>query len=216
MEGYLHLFAMLAGVTDVRTLTAAPDRTLRVDAERRRQALLCAAASVFAADGLDASLECVARRAGVGIATLYRRFPTRDALVAAVFDAKMAAYADRAEAAVACICIDDDPWAVFAAYVRDICRMQVADPAFGTVLLRPRQGPALFADAHARALRASHRLVQRARAAGAVRDDLRVSDLYLLVASTAALVSDAGPIPAENAASRLVELFLDAMRAPRP
>lgn len=205
---------MLAGVTDVRTLTAAPDRTLRVDAERRRQALLCAAASVFAADGLDASLECVARRAGVGIATLYRRFPTRDALVAAVFDAKMAAYADRAEAAVACT--DDDPWAVFAAYVRDICRMQVTDPAFGAVLLRPRQGPALFADAHARALRASHRLVQRARAAGAVRDDLRESDLYLLVASTAALVSEPGPIPAENAASRLVELFLDAMRAPRP
>jgi AcrR family transcriptional regulator len=202
---------MLAGVTTTQT-SAAPDRALRVDAERRRQALLCAAASVFAAEGLDAPLDCVARQAGVGIATLYRRFPTRDALVEAVFEAKMAVYADRAEAAV--VRAGDDPWAAFAGYVRDICRMQVADPAFGAVLLRPRQGSVLFADAHARALRAGRRLVQRARAAGAVRADLRESDLYLLVASTTALVTDPGPIPAEQAACRLVDLFLDAARAP--
>ncbi|HCU76932.1 TetR/AcrR family transcriptional regulator [Leucobacter triazinivorans] len=189
---------------------AAPEKALRVDAERRRQALLCAAASVFLTDGLDAPLEDVARAAGVGIGTLYRRFPTRDALVEAVFEAKMADYANRAEAAV--IQAVEDPWAAFAGYVHDIIGMQVADPAFGAVLLRPMQGSELFSGAHARALRATRRLISRARKAGAVRQDLRETDLYLLVAATAALVAEPGPIRADAAARRMAQLFLDAVR----
>jgi AcrR family transcriptional regulator len=191
---------------------AQPEKALRVDAERRRQALLCAAATVFLADGLDAPLESVARVARVGIATLYRRFPTRDALLEAVFEAKMTAYADRAETAVSEA--SEEPWAAFAAYVRDISSMQVADPAFGAVLLRPLQGSPLFADAHSRALRAMRRLVSRIRKAGAVRPDFRETDLYLLMASTAALVSEPGPVPADVAARRIVELFLDSVKGP--
>lgn len=187
-----------------------PEKALRVDAERRRQALLCAAAAVFLADGLDAPLEDVARAAGVGIATLYRRFPTRDALVEAVFEAKMADYAERARTAV--VQAVEDPWAAFAGYVRDITGMQAADPAFGAVLLRPMQGSELFADAHAQALRATRRLLSRARKAGAVRPDLRETDLYLLVAATAALVAEPGPIAADAAAHRMAQLFLDAAR----
>lgn len=187
-------------------------KTLRVDAERRRRSLLCAAAAVFLAEGIDAPLENVARAAGVGIATLYRRFPTRDALVEAVFEAKMAAYADRAEAAADAAA--HESWAAFAGYVRDICAMQVTEPPFGHVLLRPMQGSALFADAHARAMRATRLLVLRARRAGVVRADFRDTDLYLLAAATAALVAGSGPIPAGQAAQRITDLFLDAVKGP--
>jgi AcrR family transcriptional regulator len=192
----------------VRTAVAGTGQTLRVDAERHRQSLLCAAAAVFLAQGLDAPLENVAKAAGVGIATLYRRFPTRDALVEAVFEARMAAYADRTEAAEAAAA--SDPWSAFAGFVRDIVRMQADDPAFGAVLLRPMQGSDLFAEAHSRALSATRRLLCRARRAGAVRADLTEADLYLLAAATAALVRDPGPVPSRAAACRLAELFLDA------
>lgn len=200
-------------MTGTGALQTVPGRALRVDAERRRQAVLCAASAVFLTEGLDAPLESVAREAGVGIATLYRRFPTRDALVEAVFEAKMAAYADRIEAAAEQAVLH--PWQAFREYVQDICDLQVGDPAFGRVLLRPMQGSALFAGAHARALRASRRLVSRARRSGAVRPDARESDLYLLTVAIAALVAEPGPIPAERAACRMADLFLDAVKGPR-
>jgi len=187
-------------------------RPLRVDAERRRQALLCTAAAVFLDEGIDAPLESVARAAGVGIATLYRRFPSRDALVEAVFEAKMARYADRAEQAADAA--ESEVWGAFSAYVGEISAMQAADPGFGAVLIRPMRGSALFADAHGRAARAAQRLVERARDGGAVREDVRVSDLYLLAAATAALVAEPGPLPAADAARRLTDLFLDAVRGP--
>src|SRR4051812_27126806 len=67
------------------TVDTGGERKLRRDAERNRKLLLDAAREVFAEHGLDASLDEIARRAGVGNATLYRRFPTRESLYAAVF-----------------------------------------------------------------------------------------------------------------------------------
>src|SRR5499427_11011022 len=91
-------------------------RRLRVDAERNRAALLNAAQKVFAEQGLEAPLEEIAVRAGVGIATLYRRFPTRGQLVAAALVDKIAQYAEAAEQALAIA----DPWAGFASFVERI------------------------------------------------------------------------------------------------
>lgn len=187
-------------------------KSLRVDAERRRQALLCAAASVFLQEGIDAPLENVAREAGVGIATLYRRFPTRDALVEAVFDVKMETHADRAEELAERA--DTDPRGALADHVRGIVEMQVADPAFGEAMMRPHQGSDLFADSHTRAMRAARRIILRARRAGVVRQDLRDADLYLVVVAAAAVVRGPGPIEPARAARRLVELFLDAFELP--
>jgi AcrR family transcriptional regulator len=188
------------------------EKPLRVDAERHRQSLICAAASVFLAEGLDASLESVAQAAGVGIATLYRRFPSRDVLVEAVFEAKMNAYADRAETVASQATVD--PWGAFAGRVRELAETQAVDPAFGKVLLRPMQGSALFADAHGRALRATRRLVSRARKARVVRADLRDTDLYLFLVSVAAIVANPGPLGLNTAARRMAELFLDAVKGP--
>ena len=72
-------------------------RRLRADAARNRAAIVAVARDVFAEQGLEAPLEAIAARAGVGIATLYRRFPTREKLVAAALTEKVAEYAEAAE-----------------------------------------------------------------------------------------------------------------------
>jgi len=83
-----------------------PKTPLRRDAERNRERILGAARSVFAAEGIEASMASVARAAGVGIATLFRRFPTRDDLINAVFACTMNTYLDAVTTALG----DPDPW----------------------------------------------------------------------------------------------------------
>src|SRR5215467_385638 len=89
------------------TSTAEPaERPLRKDAERNRKRILHAAAEVFSERGLDATLDDVARRAGVGVGTVYRRFPDKQALVAELFTSRMDELAAAAEQA----CQARDPW----------------------------------------------------------------------------------------------------------
>ncbi|WP_190171364.1 TetR/AcrR family transcriptional regulator, partial [Streptomyces mirabilis] len=86
---------------------------VRSDVERNRGRILAAARTVFGRDGLGASMASVARETGVGIATVFRHFPTKEALVAAVFSDRMDAYA----AAVATALEDPDPWHGFTGYI---------------------------------------------------------------------------------------------------
>ncbi len=103
---------------------------LRADARRNRERIIAAAQEVFAQRGLDVPVEDIARHAGVGVATVYRRFPTRADLIAGAFEAKMAAYADAVAQALA----DPDPWAGFCSFIGQVCAMQAADRGFAGVL----------------------------------------------------------------------------------
>src|SRR5438067_8589051 len=85
---------------------ASAAHLLRSDAERNRERIIAAARTVFARDGLSASMASVAREAGVGIATMFRRFPTKEELVDAVFSDRMGSYADAVTTALE----DPDPW----------------------------------------------------------------------------------------------------------
>jgi AcrR family transcriptional regulator len=183
---------------------------LRADAERNRQAVIDAAAAVFAEQGTDAALDVVARRAGVGIATLYRRFPTRDLLVEAVLDDKMRRYADDSEEAAERALTK--PWDAFAGYVESVLALQAQDPAFADMLLAPFHGSPVFAEEHARAFRASVRLVERARLAGAIRPDFQHVDLYLAVLAGDG-VSRATRDHGAQSSRRLAAYLLDAFRA---
>ena len=107
---------------------------LRADARRNRERIIAAAREVFAQRGLDVPVEDIARHAGVGVATLYRRFPTRADLIAGAFEAKMAAYADAVTQALA----DPDPWAGFCSYIEQVCAMQAADQGFAGPATRLR------------------------------------------------------------------------------
>ena len=125
----------MAHDSQARSADPAP---LRADAELNRQRIVEAARAVFAEQGLGASTNEVARRAGVGIATLFRRFPTRDDLVAAVFANRMAAYAKAVEDALA----EGDAWKGFCGYIEQVCQLQAPDSAGRCRPQRPVPGHA--------------------------------------------------------------------------
>ncbi len=184
-----------------------PPRRLRADAARNRAAIVAVAREVFAEQGLEAPLEAIAARAGVGIATLYRRFPTREKLVAAALTEKVAEYAEAAERALAA----GDPWDGFAGFVQRICELQVGDRGLSDLL-----SMTLSADEQVEQLRRTAndqvvRLIERAKAEGTLREDFVGEDLVLLLIATAA-VMHVTQADAPGAWRRFVALALDAFR----
>ena len=181
------------------------ERRLRADAERNRTAIVAAARDVFAEHGLEAPLEEIAQRAGVGIATLYRRFPAREQLVAAALIDKVTQYAAAAAEAAAA----SDPWEGFVGYVERICDLQAADRGLSDLL-----SMTLASDEHIEQLRATAnaqvvRLIERAKAAGKLRADFVGEDLLLLLIASAAVGQATRP-DAPDAWRRFVTLVLDA------
>jgi len=186
---------------------AQASNRLRADAARNRAAIVAVARDVFAEQGLEAPLELIAARAGVGIATLYRRFPTREKLVAAALTDKVAEYAEAAEQALAVA----DPWSGFAGFVQRICELQASDRGLSDLL-----SMTLSADEQIEQLRrkANDRvitLIERAKADGTLRQDFAGEDLVLLLIATAAVMHVTGA-DAPGAWRRFVALALDAFR----
>ena len=184
-------------------------RPLRSDAERNRQAIICAAGSMLAEQGTGVTLECIAEAAGVGVGTIYRRFPSLEALVAVVLEEKMRRYADRTERAAEQALVE--PWEAFRDYVMFILEQQSSDLAFSEVILSPRGASDVFHAERERAFRASVVLVKRVRAAGAVRPDFDHTDLHMLLFANGGLVRDAQP-EAPLAWRRFGEYMLQAFR----
>ena len=183
----------------------AGDATLRADAQRNRERIVDAARQVFAEDGLDASLNEVARRAGVGVATLFRRFPTREDLIAATFAHPMAQYAALTETALA----DPDPWHGFCDYVRAVCALQVGDRGFTDVLTQTFPTAKEFEAQRAAAFRRFTELIDRAKQDGSLREDFVAEDLpMLLMANAGVVVATAGAAP--ETSPRLVAYLLQA------
>jgi AcrR family transcriptional regulator len=182
---------------------------LRVDAERNRQRVIAAAREVFAEAGLEVNIEEIARRAGVGVATLYRRYPTRADLIAAAFEVKMQAYAEAAQRALA----DPDPWHGFRTYVEQIFAMQADDRGFTTVLTMTFPTAKRFEAARDQAFADFSTLVDRAKAAGRLRADFATQDLPLfLMANAGVLAATADAAP--DAWRRVVGYILQACAAP--
>jgi AcrR family transcriptional regulator len=184
------------------------DDALRADARRNRERIVAAAREVFAERGIDAPMATVARRAGVGVATLYRRFAAREDLVRAAFSEQMQACARVLAEAVR----DPDPWSGIQRLVETICELQRRERGFPAAFVS--RFPEL-SDDHVRARGGFARdvvaLIRRAQAAGQVRPDLDPSDLGVLWFAHGGLVA---ALPDDREASRrLVAYFLDAFRA---
>jgi AcrR family transcriptional regulator len=146
---------------------------LRADAERNRQRLLAAAKDLFATRGLDVTLDEIARHAGVGTGTAYRRFPNKDALIEALMVERIDELG-----AIARECLDEpDPWRGLAGFFERALALQVADRGLKDVLFSPGRGRERVAHAREALAPIVAQLVQRAVAAGAVRDDLSTSDV---------------------------------------
>ena len=183
--------------------------TLRADAERNRERIIGAARALFAEQGIEATMEEVARRAGVGVATLYRRFPTRADLVAGAFEEKMWRFADGARIALT----DPDPWHGFCRYVRSLCAMQAADRGFSDVLTMTFPSVARFEAARVQAFADFSELAKRAREAGSLRQDFVPEDLIILLMASAGVVAATGKA-APRSAPRLIGYLLQAFAAP--
>jgi AcrR family transcriptional regulator len=188
---------------------------LRADARRNRERIVAAAQEVFAQRGLDVPVEDIARHAGVGVATLYRRFPTRGDLIAGAFEAKMAAYADAVTQALA----DPDPWAGFCSYIEQVCAMQAADRGFAGVLTMTFPMARQFQAERDRAYQGFAELADRAQSAGKLRADFVPEDLVILLLANAGVVAGtarAAPGTWRRFAAYMVQAFSAASAEPLP
>jgi AcrR family transcriptional regulator len=192
-------------------MATEPPAPLRRDAERNRLRLLEAARELFGERGCHAPFEEIARRAGVGIGTLYRRFATREALIDALFEEKALEYRRASEEALAA----DDSWEGFAGFVERICEMQAEDRGFADVLTAtfPSGAAPGVAAATKAARRNAEKLIARARREGTLRPDFSHQDFaWILIANGAYLQATREVAP--DAWRRYVTLILDAARTP--
>lgn len=184
---------------------ADEQRPQRADARRNRERILEAAKAIFAEQGIGAQMDDVARAAGVGVGTVYRHFPTKDALmerlVAQHFEAIIAIEREALKI--------DDPWEAFATMVRSGADLMAADTHMRQAMLR-------FPDSaweHARPENAvvdelADRLIRRAQEAGALRADFSVADMPMVMGGLCASIGLPGADP-----QRLVEILLAGLRA---
>lgn len=170
---------------------------LRADARRNQERVLDAAAEVFGEEGPDASIDEIARRAGVGHGTVFRRFPTKDDLVFAVVERHVAQMRALAEAALA----GDDPGEAFFGFVRGIGELVMSTPGLHACVVHCGEKPGA-----AELDELGRKIVARAQRAGAVRRDVKPADVQVLVRS----VLTSAP---EGQWRRYLDVVLDGLRA---
>ena len=179
--------------------------------------VLDAARELFAEQGLDASTNESARRAGVGVgvATLFRRFPTRYDLVGAVFADRMAAYVTATDVALA----DPDPWQGFCGYIERVCEMRADDRGFADVLALTFPTAKELEDDRNRASEALTELLDRAKASGKLRKDFAHQDVPLILMANAGVVTatrDAAPDAWKRLVGYLIQAFAAETTQPLP
>jgi AcrR family transcriptional regulator len=154
-----------------------PVRPLRRDAERNRQRILKAASEVFTERGLDVSLDEVARHAGVGVGTVYRRFRTKEELVEALFVDRVEEVARLAEEAAEA----PDPWSGLVCFMAEMTATLASDVGLRQMLMFATYGRDKTWYARQRMAPVMTKLVERAQAAGQLRSDLRQTDIPFIV-----------------------------------
>jgi len=184
------------------------DRPLRQDAERNRERIVVAAREAFADGGLDISMEEVARRAGVGIGTVYRRFPDKEALIDAVFEDTL-----RDLVAIVREALDDpDAWRGFCSYLERVMELNAKNRGLHAMLGSQEHGRDRIDAMRARMRPLTRKLIERAQEQGALRTDFSPRDLPLVFAAAGRIVElakDADP----DLWRRFLALLLDGLRA---
>jgi AcrR family transcriptional regulator len=185
-------------------------RPLRRDAERNRQRILKAASEVFTERGLDVSLDEVARHAGVGVGTVYRRFRTKEDLVEALFVDRIEAVAALAEEAAEA----SDPWSALVRFMEQAAEMLAGDIGLRQMLMFATYGRDSVWYARQRNAPLVSRLVERAQAAGQLRPDLRPTDIPFIIF----VLTEAAQFARQTSPGiwrRYLTLILDGLRPQR-
>ena len=186
----------------------SPPSVLRADAARNRERIIAAAAAVFAERGLDAATAEIAHRAGVGEATLFRRFPTKDDLIDAIIETRMEEVAALADAAAS----EPDPAAALERFMQDLVKQFSRDRGFFEAAGERCMNDPKFQAQRERGLAAVGRLLKRAQDAGAVRRDLSPSDISFLAGSAMYAMEDSKPGLRDDLWKRYLRVILDGMK----
>jgi AcrR family transcriptional regulator len=170
----------MEGPFRLSTVTPPPFRPLRADARRNREKIIDAAATAFGQGGLECQVEDIARRAGVGVGTFYRHFPTKDVLVRALAESHFERLADIVEAALG---ETGDAWDVFVATIWRAAEPATEDVAWCEIIGgHPSAIEGALAGQERLAV-ATTELIARAQAAGAMRADATVHDVRAIMCS---------------------------------
>lgn len=190
-------------------LSTAPSKPLRADARRNHERILAAAAAAFAAGGLEAQIEDIARSAGVGVGTVYRHFPTKDALVAAL----AAAHFERLAGIIEAACEErGDAWEALSGALWRCAETTYGDVALCEVIAGRPGAVAVAAAGQERLRRATGRLIDGARAQGTIRDDATVHDVATIMCGFGH-VAAAQRAGGQMDARRYLTIALDGLRA---
>jgi AcrR family transcriptional regulator len=181
----------------------------RADARRNRAAVLAAARERLAQDGLDGPIEDIARAAGVGVGTVYRHFPSKGDLVAALVRDRFERLVERTAQALA----QDDPWEAFCDMIRFSAALQMKDRALSQFIAQqPELGYHEAVESGLADLTAQ--LIANAQRSGGMRKDAVVEDVPTLVCGLGAVTAGASGTMPELNWERYVEIMLDGLRAP--
>jgi AcrR family transcriptional regulator len=186
-------------------------RPLRADAERNRRKLLDAAAELFARKGLAVGLDEIARHAGVGVGTAYRRFPDKEQLIEALFDDRIEQITSLAERCAT----REDAYAGLVEFIEGNVQLQSTDRGLKELILGSPHAIARVRAARARIEPAVESLVSRAQAAGQIRSDVVHTD-FALVQFMLTAISDITRDVDPEVWRRALRLVLDGLRTPRP
>jgi AcrR family transcriptional regulator len=185
-------------------------RPLRRDAERNRQRILTAAAAVFTERGLDASLDEVARAAGVGVGTVYRRFPDKESLIRELFRERIDALVTVAEQA----CAAADPWQGLASYLEFAAAAMADDLALRQLMMFGTYDREQVCYARDRMRPVITRLVRRAQASGDLRADFEATDVKMIAFMLGSLAEYAAGVTPQ-VWRRYLGMLLDGLRPSR-
>jgi AcrR family transcriptional regulator len=188
---------------------AKSERPLRADAERNRRRILDAAADVFAERGLQVSLDEVAERAGVGVGTVYRRFPDRETLVDALFQTRVEEFIGIAKEAAA----DPDPWAGLTRFIERGAEFHGRNRAVKELMFSAPGGRDWVDQVRARIRPIVGRMVKAAQEQGRLRPDLHTLDVPMITLMLSSAMEFSG---VENESwRRLVGIVVDGLEANR-
>jgi AcrR family transcriptional regulator len=197
-----------AGAAKVRAVTDRLPHRLRSDARDNRDIILDAARAAFAAEGLTVPMREIARRAGVGQATLYRRFPTKKTLVTEAFRGQMRACHAIVDEGLA----DPDPWHGFCLVIAKICELHARNRGFTAALKSAFPDAMDLAADREYALSSTAELARRAKAAGRLRPDFVLDDLILMLMANSGIRA-ASPAARVAASGRFAALAIQAFQA---
>jgi AcrR family transcriptional regulator len=194
-----------------RMSTTSAARPLRRDAERNRRRILEAAAEAFAERGLSVTMDDIAEHAGVGVGTVYRRFPQKELLIDALFEERVAELVAMAEEALR----EDDPWQALLGFVERAQAVQACNRGLKELLLSTAHGRERVAGVRERLAPLADELVRRAQATGQLRADVEGSDFPLIQIMLGAVVDVTRDVAPETW-RRMLALLVDGLRAREP